>query len=367
MGLASAWALSRRGAAVTMLERFSHVHDRGSHSGYTRVIRHAYHEGSAYVPLIERADREWLALGERTGRSILDRTGLLLFGPEASPELREAFETCRQCRLPFLRTTGAQARQRWPFFMPDDWVTCFDPRGGMLRVAPAMDAFAQEARAAGACLRYGVRVREIAGGSTTTVRLDDGQRLTADYVVVAAGAWLPDLLPHLLPGALTRTRRVLAWTRPAPEHHDALSRIPVWGGLLPDGFFYGFPYGNEGITGLKVAIHTTTRRDLDVPVDPEAVDRTAHPADVDPLREVLDRHLPIGAGPIAATHTCLYTHTPRWDFVVDRLPSDPRVVVAGAFSGHGFKFAPAVGEHVAELVLNGAAPLPGFSIASHGG
>lgn len=367
MGLASAWALARRGAAVTVVERFGHVHDRGSHSGYTRVIRQAYHEGSAYVPLVQRADAEWVALQERTGKALFDRCGVVLFGSQHDEELRSAIETCRRCELPHEVVSGAEARSRWPFVMPDDWRLCFDPSGGYLRVGPCMDAMAVEARQAGTELRYGVRVQAIERESELRVRLDDGSTIGTDRVVVAAGAWLPELCPTLLPKTIERSRRILAWTDPAPQHQHALAKIPAWGAYTADGFFYGFPYGSEGVTGLKVAVHTSTALDLDEPVDPETVDRTAHARDLDPLHEVLAKHLPTGQGRTVATHACLYTRTPSWDFVLDRLPDDPRVVIAGAFSGHGFKFAPAVGEHVADLLLNEVPPYAEFSLSTHGG
>jgi monomeric sarcosine oxidase len=367
MGLASAWALARRGVAVTVLERFGHVHDRGSHSGHTRIIRQAYHEGSSYVPLVQQADREWLALGQRVGQALLRRTGLLLFGPPADPELRAAIATCREHELPYELLPGDQASRRWPFRIPSEHLACFDPSGGYLRVKPCLDALAQEAREAGAVLRYGAHV---VGGPPASkalgVRLADGTHLQADRVVVTAGAWLPDLLPALLPGRLVRQRRILAWTAPAPEHHAALAAIPVWGAFLPEGFYYGFPYGHEGIAGLKLAVHTSAQQPwLAAAVDPDTVDREAHPADLDPLRRVLAEHLPQGLGPFAATHACLYTNSPSMDFVIDRLPDDPRVIVAGAFSGHGFKFAPAIGLHVAELLLDDAAPRAELSIRAH--
>lgn len=366
IGLACAWALARRGAEVTVLERFDLVHDRGSHSGHTRVIRQAYYEGSSYVPLIQQADAQWVALEQRAGRALLERCGVLLFGPPDDPELRAAIETCEQCGLPSSVYDGAQARARWPVSMPDRWVACFDPSGGYLRVRPGMEAMAQEARAAGATLRYPVTVESLRLEDPLAVQLADGERVRADRIVVAAGAWLPQLCPTLLPGRLRRLRRILAWTTPAPEHHKALAAMPVWGAFLPDGFYYGFPYGNEGTPGLKLAVHTSSKQPaLARPVDPDTVDRTAHPSDLEPLRRVLAEHLPLGQGPITSTHACLYTATDSWDFLVDRLPDDPRVVVAGGMSGHGFKFAPAIGMHVAALLLDDAVPRPDLSVAAH--
>ena len=96
--------------------------------------------------------------------------------------------------------------------------------------------------------------------------------------MVAAGAWLPELCPTLLPGRLVRQRRILAWVTPAAEHRPALAGMPVWGAFLPDGFYYGFPYADEGIEGLKLAVHTSSEQPwLDTAIDPNTVDRRAHP------------------------------------------------------------------------------------------
>ena len=94
MGLASAWALARAGAEVTVLERFEHVHARGSHGGHTRIIRESYHEGAGYVPLVRRAARLWDELSQRTGERLLVRTGMLELGPPDDPELRAAILVC---------------------------------------------------------------------------------------------------------------------------------------------------------------------------------------------------------------------------------------------------------------------------------
>ena len=358
IGLAAAWSLARRGARVTVLERFGHVHDRGSHSGYTRVIRQAYHEGSSYVPLIQQADAHWSAMQQRSGRALLHRAGLLLFGPPDGAEILAAIE----CDLPHTVHDGADAQERWPFRMPDDWVACFDPSGGYLSVVACMDVMAEEAKQAGASFRYGVQVVGIDHDAQPSVRLADGEILTADHIVLAAGAWLSTLVPSLR-SLLTERRRILAWSTPAPEHHAALAAMPVWGALLSDGFYYGFPHNDEGITGLKIAVHTSdTQPWLDRPVDAETVDRRPHSRDLEPLQRVLDEHLPLGRGPFDTTHACLYSCTPTWDFLIDRHPEDPRLILAGGFSGHGFKFAPAIGDYISELLLDGAPARPDLSL-----
>lgn len=366
MGLASAWALAVRGAQVDVFERFGHVHDHGSHSGLTRVIRQAYHEGSHYVPLVQEADRLWLELGAAAGLDVLVRTGLLEFGPADRPEFLSSIDACVRHSVEHEIVDADAAMRRWPLAIPSDWRACFTPSGGYLRVGPCFDAMRHGAEAAGARFHYGALVREIAhGGSTPAVVLEDGSRHPAERVVVTAGAWLPSLLPALLPGALTRLRRMLLWF--APRDLDALQTLPVWAAFDPEGFFYGFPANDDGITGLKIARHmTTVPTDDDRPVDPDDVDRSLHERDVAPVREFVAARMPAATGRLVAHRVCLYTVTPSWNFVIDRLPDDPRVVIAGGFSGHGFKFAPAVGRLVAELALDPAAtPLFDFAIARH--
>lgn len=365
MGLASAWALAERGADVEVFEQFGHVHDRGSHSGYTRVIRQAYHEGSDYVPIVQEADRMWIELGEAVGSELLVRTGLLEFGPSDHPELLGSIEACRRHGVAHEIVDAHEARRRWPLALPDDWQACFSPSGGYLRIGPCFDAMRNAAERAGARFHHGAAVREVMRGpGDAGIVLGDGTRHVADRVVVTAGAWLPTLVPEVAPGALVRLRRVLLWL--SPTDPAALRGLPVWAAFDP-GFFYGFPYGADDLGGLKVALHMTpSPTDADRPTDPDRVDRELHERDVAPVREFVARFLPAGAGPVLAHRVCLYTKTPSTDFVIDRLPEDPRVVIAGGFSGHGFKFAPAIGRMVAALALDrAAAPRSDFAIATH--
>jgi monomeric sarcosine oxidase len=369
MGLAAAWALARRGHDVQVLERFGHVHDQGSHGGATRIIRQAYHEGSGYVPLVRAAEAAWEALGARRGETLLVRTGLVEFGPPDAPDLRAALAACRESGVEHEVVAAADARARWPLVVPDDFIACHTPSGGYLRVTPCLDALRDEARARGARFRWGCPVSEI---RQRTVQLADGTVLDADLLVICAGAWLPQLLPALLPGRLQVLRRVLLWTDPGPTR-ALLAALPVWAACLPDAFFYGFPWNAEGPAGFKLACHTAVNvpsvlglEGLDAPTTPELVRREITEADRRPLLAFLRRYLPGAVGPVVAQSVCLYTTTPSWDFLVDRVVDRPWIV-AGGFSGHGFKFAPVIGELVADLAERGESrwQLPSFRLDAH--
>jgi sarcosine oxidase len=139
---------------------------------------------------------------------------------------------------------------------------------------------------------------------------------------------------------------VLAWFAPADRNRFAAGRFPVFFLQNQNGFFYGFPADAEGV---KVAKH----HHLDEAVDPERVDRTVSAADETVIRGAVKAYLPDADGPLAAARTCLYTMVPDGHFIIDRLPGHPQIVVASPCSGHGFKFAPVIGEILADLAMAG--------------
>lgn len=373
IGLAAAWALSRRGHDVQVLERFEHVHERGSHGGYTRIIRQAYHEGSDYVRLIRAADAAWTGLEQRVGERLLVRCGLLEFGAPDDPQFDAARQSLRAHAIAHEDVDAAQAMQRWPIEIPEHWLACLTPESGYLRVGACLDALRDEAASAGARFEYGVRVNEIVcGGPTPRVLLQEGKLLGADQVVVAVGAYAGQLLPSFFRAAgrdlFRAQRRVLAWTRPAGPRHEALRQLPVWGAFVPEAFFYGFPLVDEGVPGFKLACHQARGNAwLDEPVDPERVEREIQARDYELLRGFLAQYMPTAAGEFVDAKVCMYGSTPTWDFLVDSHPEDRRVWVASGFSGHGFKFAPEVGEMLADLVEEGRSErrLPIFHRKSH--
>jgi glycine/D-amino acid oxidase-like deaminating enzyme len=261
--------------------------------------------------------------------------------------------------VPHERVEASEAMRRWPIEIPPDWQACLSPNSGYLRVKGCMDAMKAEAEAAGAVFEYGVHVREVVrGGPDLRVLVDAGKVIACDRVVVCAGAFGAALIPGLLRsaprGPLVAWRRVLAWTMPAPEHRAALRELPVWGAMTPEGFFYGFPFHGEGVEGFKLACHVTQTLDhLNDPVDPERVNRELEPDDLSPLHAFLERYVPAAKGPLVHHAVCMYGQTADGDFVIDRDPRDERVCLALGFSGHGFKFAPVIGELVTDLLESG--------------
>ncbi|HEU0113600.1 MAG TPA: N-methyl-L-tryptophan oxidase [Thermomicrobiales bacterium] len=357
MGSAAAWELGKRGLRALALEQFSIPHAFGSHGGQTRVIRHAYAESPDYVPLVRRADQLWQELEAAAGRQILVRCGGLELAAPGYRHAARARVAAVEHGIAHEWLAPAEVNRRWPgVAVPDDWEALFSADAGFLLTEPAIASMADQAR------RLGVDVRErepvvdwSADGAGVRVITANGT-YRADRLIVAAGAWSSRLLADLAIPLEVR-RKTLFWLAvadPAPYRPESL---PVFISDSPLGEIYGFPLFDRA--GLKIANHAGG-----LPTTPDAVDRAVHPGeerDVVALARLLFR----GVGPAVVDSTvCLYTVTPDGDFVIDRHPAQPQIAIGAGFSGHGFKFATAVGEALVDLAVDPAAqPLPRLSLA----
>ncbi len=353
-GSAAAAALARRGQRVLGLERFGRGEGRGSSGGWTRMIRLSHFEHPWLVPLAAAAWDGWRALELETGQAILTATGGLYAGPPDSAIVSGARQGAVAHGLEHELIDAREIRARWPVLEPpEDVVGVLEARAGALRADRANTGHLAVAERGGAQLRYGARVvdwRPAAAGGFE-VETADGVVVGGEHLVLTTGPWIGESVADLrLPLAVER--EVPLWFRltvdPASVGAD---RLPVW--VLGDGptMFYGIP--NDPELGLKVSIHHWGTF-----VEPEAVDRTVGDGDVERVRAFLRRRMPLADGPLVHGEVCLYTNAPDDTFVIDRHPSAPGVAFASACSGHGFKFAPVIGEILADLALDGATAWP---------
>jgi sarcosine oxidase len=348
MGSAALQHLARRRLRVLGLERYAPGHDRGSSHGQTRIIRLGYYEHPSYVPLLRRAYRLWRELEAGAGTRLLHVTGIAEIGPPDGELVQGTLAAARLHGLPHEILAAGELMRRLPAFrLPAEHVGVLQPDGGFVLAEPAIEAQMRSAQAAGAEVRTGTSVRAIEPrGGHVRVVTGDGV-IEAGTAVVTAGAWLPDLLPGL-PVALRTTRQVVAWFAPRSPALFQPDRFPVFLLESRHGIHYGFPA--VGAAGVKIAKHFHA----DQAVAPDAVDRTVSAEDEDLIRAAVREHVPAADGPLLSATTCIYTMTPDGDFVLDRLADAPQVIVASPCSGHGFKFAPVIGEILADLAVGGA-------------
>jgi sarcosine oxidase len=351
MGSATLWRLAERGARVAGVDRFAPPHDRGSSHGESRIIRSAYFEDPAYLPLVREAFTLWRALEAQTGESLLTMTGAAMIGAADSDVVRGAMHTAQEHELPFELLSAGAAAERFPQHrLGSGDVAAVDGEGGVLHPERCVRAMLGRAASLGATVRTGCRVRALESrGDDVRVHVDGGASLDAHRVVVCAGPWLASLLPDV-PMPLRVERQVAAWFAVRDAAAFAPERFPVFIRELPGRrFVYGVP-SLDGAT-VKLAVHHEGAT-----VDPDAVPREVSDADLHPLCTFAAERLR-GVEPRAVRAiTCLYTNTPDEHFVIDPLPKSPAVIVVSACSGHGFKFAPPIGEIAAGLALDGATP-----------
>lgn len=350
MGTAAAWELAKRGERALVLEQFPHVHTLGAHSGQTRVIRHAYSEAPDYVPFVLRADDLWVDLETASGDSFFHRAGVLELAAGTAEHAQRARESAVIHSLDFEWLPAAEIRKRWPQFnVQDDWEAGFGARAGFLEIEPALRAMARLAREAGVDIRENEPVSAWgASDSGVWVESENG-RSTADRLIITAGAWSGKALASL--GLrLQVVRKTLWWLDVKNPERFALGQLPVFMGERGEQGLYGFPI--FGQPGLKIADHHGGE-----PTSVEIVDRTTRPGEE---RALIDgaRWL-FGAGQITGkvlkSAVCLYTNTPDGHFILDRHPEYANVAIGAGFSGHGFKFTPAVGEKLVELAFDPSA------------
>jgi sarcosine oxidase len=346
IGSAALYHLARRGQRVVGIERFYPGHERGSSHGETRIIRLGYFEHPSYVPLVRAALQAWRELEAHSGRKLLDISGVIEIGAPDSVLIRGTLDSARQHSLTHEVLDAVTLTRRFPAFrVPPEFVAVLQPDGGFLMAEAAIHTFVGLAEAAGAQIRLGETVHEVRlrAGSA---RLETNRgSIDAGSVVIAAGAWAPSLLPAL--PVLRVTRQVLVWFAPLDRSLFMRDRFPVFLLESPRGMHYGFPV--IGNSGLKIAKH----HHLDETVDPDDYNRTLSTEDEAAIRNAIADYLPAANGPLLSAKTCLYTMSSDGDFIVDRMPGEPQIVVASPCSGHGFKFAPVLGAAIADLVTAG--------------
>lgn len=351
MGAAACWRLARRGVSVLGLDPHPLAHDRGSSHGQTRIIRQAYFEHPDYVPLLREAYRLWEELEAEASApgSLLRRVGLLLAGSPGGAVLSGCRRSAELHGIEVQVLTHAEVGRRFPGLAAAEWMQgLFEPGAGYLRVEAAVAAMAEAARRGGAELRpgEGAQAWRVLGNGVEVRTASSVHR--AGRLLICAGAWSSQFLPQL--GGLLHVRRKMQLWYEAPD--EPFRAVPVYGFETPAGFFYGFPKLDEA--GVKVGDHSGGES-VD---DPSALQREARADDMQRMGGFIATHLP-GAGPAVTRHSvCMYTMTPDEHFIIDRLDGEHQVCFAAGFSGHGFKFAPVVGEALADLALAGRTLLP---------
>jgi sarcosine oxidase len=340
MGLSAAWHLARRGRQVLLLERESVGHLGGASHGSTRNFNQAYSDRHHVAMLVE-SRRLWIELEQESGVTLLDTVGIVNHG--GNPAFDDVHAALSAAGIPVEFLPPAEAQRRWPGIRFDSRVL-YNPQSGRLRADAALSALHHRAIACGAQIRERTRVTKVCvlGDSQVRITFDDAQ-LEARRVIVTAGAWTEKLIGSLVPlPTLVVTQEQPAYFATRDESHwPGFNHYPTPHDRTYDYWpsqIYGMRTPGEGI---KVGWHGAGPV-----IDPDARTFRAEPGQLSALRRYVREWLP-GADPDTAVElSCTYTTTPDTNFVLKRFGP---ITVGAGFSGHGFKFTPAIGRILADL------------------
>jgi sarcosine oxidase len=349
MGAAACHHLARKRQRVLGLERFDIGHGMGSSHGMSRIIRLAYFEGTQYVPIVKRAHELWTETGREAGMDLLYVTGSLDLASEGAGFVESSRRSCLDHGLEHDVLSHADIAKRFPaFHLPKGHIGLWQKDGGFVASERAIYAHVGLAQARGAEIRANEPVLEwhpTAGGGVR-VKTPRGE-YTAGHLVITSGAWMDTLNPALAPHIKT-VKQAIGWFTASRPELFRIGAFPVFILTVEEGNFYGFPLWEH--PGFKIGGPHYGRE----PIDPSNPDRTPTPRQITLMREFLERYIPAAAGEPLGIKGCIYTVTPDEHFVIDTMPGAPQVSFASCCSGHGYKFASAIGEIMADIATTGS-------------
>ena len=357
MGSSACYYLAQRGCNVLGIEQFDISHEYGSHAGQSRIIRRAYFENSDYVPLLNRAYKNWKALEEETGNQLYFKTGLIYFGNPDQLLVQGVKQSASLYNIP-LENVNTPSKRFPQFEIPNDFETLFEPEAGFITPEKAIQLYSKQAIKKGAEVHTSEKVLGWKKDGDSVVVTTNKNVYWCNKLIITAGAWAKKMIPSIS-DKLKITRQFVAWIKPKEWENFTLYNFPCW--LMADetkpGCYYGFPILPENFgspSGLKLAHHYPAAE-----TDPDSVDRQIRIEDEADLKYVLNKYLPGVFESLISYKICLYANSPDEDFIIDNLPGYENVVsIACGFSGHGFKFVSVVGEILADLATEGKTNLP---------
>lgn len=354
----TALELRERGARVTLVDLYGPGNPRASSGDENRLIRAAYGDREIYTRWASEAFDLWHERQEQFGRRLIYANGgLRAVTPAALAAQRPIFE-----RLGLVHEvlTPDEVHARWPQIRYDDVDTIiFERKAGAVKARESMIAVAEAFERLGGQVKIG-RAELASGAGRAASVLVDGEPLPAGEVVLAAGPWLPRLLPSLLGERIRTPRREIFYIGSPPgDHRYRWEHLPN----LSDPLAYT---ASDTDYGVKVAA-----RLANVAMDPDEGERMPSTFLADQVRDYVARRMPGLVGqPIVAARVCQTEYTDNGHFLIDRHPDHDNVWIAGGGSGHAFKMGPKLGRYVADRVTEGGVSRPDddalFALASHG-
>jgi sarcosine oxidase len=361
MGSAAVYQLAKRGNKVLGFDQFSPPHAHGSSHGESRIIRQAIGEGEEYVPLVLRSYELWREIENETGKKLLTITGGLTLESQKSEAVmhgrRDFLDQAIRCAAKFdIRhdiLDTADIRRRYPQFAVSDERAYFEYETGFLRPELCIEAQLHLARKHGVVVQTDEVVVSVESraDSAVTVKTSRGT-YCAEKVIITAGPWIARFLPQAYARLFKVSRQVMFWfdIREDCRSMFAPPAFPIFIWIFGKGGEFGF-YGFPTLDGETFKIAT---EQFTAVTDPDHAQRAVSMEEEQSMyKDYVQGRLPGISDRCAAAASCLYTTTPDSNFIIDVHPDNARIMIASPCSGHGFKHSAAIGEALAEQVIDG--------------
>jgi glycine/D-amino acid oxidase-like deaminating enzyme len=355
-GVTAAIELKKRGHQVTLVDPGPLPHPLAASTDISKAVRAAYGTDEEYTAMARRSIDLWREWNEELGLELYHEVGALFMRHQ---EMRPGDYEYDSLKLferrgdRAERINSAQLRERFPAWNAEQYQDgILEPEAGYAESGRVVEALVERARSLGVDLREGSRFSKLDedGDHVKGIVLDDGERIAGDVVLIAAGAWTPYLLPFTR-NFFRATGQPVFHLKPDQPELFAPERFPVFGADVSTTGYYGFPLNRDGV--VKIANHGAGRE-----MSPESSERAVTADEERNLRAFLTTTFPaLADAPIVYTRICLYCDTHDGHFWIAPDPERPGLVVAAGDNGHGFKFAPVLGELIADVVEGKSNPL----------
>jgi len=355
-GVTAAIELKKRGHRVILIDPGPLPHPLAASTDISKAVRAAYGADQDYTELAERSIKLWRKWNKEFGIELYHETGVMFVRRrEMKPGdfEYESFKRLQQRGHNVERMNSAQLWRRFPAWNPElfrDGVLEFE--AGYAESGRAVATLIQRAGSIGVELRSSSRFAHLDERDYRIegIILDNGERIAADRIAIAVGAWTPYLLPFTKKFFRASGQPVFHLKPPRPDLF-ASERFPVFGADITTTGYYGFPLNRDGI--VKIANHGPGRE-----MSPESSQRVVTSKEEENLRKFLSWALPeLAEAPIVYTRVCMYCDTHDGNFWIARDPEREGLVIAAGDCGHGFKFAPVLGEIIADAVEQKSNPI----------
>jgi monomeric sarcosine oxidase len=341
MGSSALYHLTQQGVQATGIEQFSVGHGAGSSHGHSRAFR-TFYDKAIYTELALASIPLWRDLEAQSGKHLLYQTGMLCYAPPDHPTLMNNIRIQASVGGSHEILSPDEVNRRYPaLHIPTEHIACLTHDSGFLHAGLAVKTHVVQAQESGAMVFEDTDVKNI-DLSTHLPEVETSQgRYQCDHLIITAGPWAGQIL-HDLGVPLKVTRQQKYYFTPQDKTPFLPENLPVFADYSAD--LYGFPYFGGGIKTADDFLGPIT--------DPGSTNRDIDLTSQAALKHWLEQVLPGTPWTAGEFATCLYTLTPDRDFILDRHPDHPRVLIGAGFSGHGFKFATLIGRILADLAIH---------------